>query len=264
MNLSVIIVVSGDSIDRFTSAVAQNLVISRQTVKPCEIIYVEYMVDNNRYYDKLPFDFDGGYCKYVPIKFNEHPNLFSVGWGRNVGIQQSIGDTILLLDVDYIFDYNYFSTLDQYNISDALVGWDKIYYLNNSFKVDFLRYNKFPVESERVKLNDGGEFGGAQIFNRKWFDENIYGYSEDIFNWGADDTDVYLRAWTKAPKRMLNYTLYHFDHIVKYSPKLINLTVMQRNLVNVQDTYNKLKSVGVGKLDKPNQIYDDSVRWSES
>jgi len=262
MNLSVIIVVSGDSLDRFTSAVAQNRVINRQSVKPHEIIYVEHMVDNYRHYDKLPFDFNGVDCKYIPIRFDQHPSLFCVGWGRNVGIQQSTGDTILLLDVDYIFDDNYFSTIEDYNVTDALVGWDKIYYLNNSYKVDFLKDDKFPVESERVKLNPGGEFGGAQIFNREWFDNNIYGYSEDIFNWGGDDTDVYLRAWTKVPRRMLNYTLYHFDHVVKYSPKMINLEVIKRNTVNVQDTFNKLRSVGIGKIDRPNQIYDDSVRWS--
>ena len=269
MKISVVIVLSGDCIDRYTNAMKQFEVLDRQTRKPDEIIYVEQSVDKIFYYDKLPIKVDGEYVRYIPIIYNKYPQLFNVCWCRNVGINNSIGDIVINLDVDYVFDNQYIESIANYDVKTHLIGWDTIYYIFNDQRVKFMRDNIFPVGIENI---DGDKTiykrylkgnGGIQIFNKEWLLNNLGGYCEDLFFWGGDDTDIYRRAGrVDSGEKRLDYDVFHINHKKFYGERLLNKVVLDRNSVDIQKTNELLKSVGLGKMTEPSPIYPDTIKWA--
>jgi len=272
MKISIIVAVGGDHIDRYTNAVKQLEALRLQIVQPLEIIYVEQSIDGNFYFDSLPIVFDGVFYKFIPIKFHAHPELFSVSWCRNVGIYKAVGDVVIALDVDYVFDNHYLEKLSGLDIQDAYVGWNIIYYIHNQEKLKYIQSNIFPVgydEPEGLYKNrllcnqDDGHVGGSEVFNRQWFLDNIVGFSEDMFGWGKEDNDVYARARSFiGTKRIFDYTIYHLHHRQKQKDVLINHVVCDRNTRDPVKTAELMRVAGVGNPDHPSPIYNDSLKWS--
>jgi glycosyltransferase involved in cell wall biosynthesis len=271
MNMSVIVTVGGvPHTDRYINALKQLECIRNQTYQPIEIIYVEQTIDGNYYFNNLPipFDSDGSIYKYIPIKFNKHLALYSVAWCRNVGIYKSVGDIVVLMDLDFVFDNKYLETISNTVVDNAYGGWDNIYYIHREERTKYMQYNIFPVGEENLpgrddnRRNHPGE-GGIQIFNREWFINNIVGFPEDMFGWGAEDTDVYERCREiLGTRNSLNYTVYHLCHSFKLPAKLINVVIMQRNMAEPIETAALMRSIGVGNIDGPRAIHKDSLRWS--
>jgi len=270
MKISVVVAVGGSNIDRYTNALKQLEVLQSQTFQPLEIIYVEQIVDGNAYFNQLPILFDNNKYRYIPIIFREHPELFSVAWCRNVGVYQSIGDVVVVLDVDYVFDNHYIETVSKLDIQDIYAGWNVIYYIHNQEKVKYMQQNIFPVGEETPEglyknklIHRVGHVGGIQVFNRSWFIDNLGGFSEDMFGWGTEDCDLYARAGTIiGTERELIYNIYHLHHSAKQPDKLINKITFQKNMLNPKDTARLLKEVGVGNIDHPSPVYGDSIKWS--
>ena len=282
MNISVVIVASGDHIDRYTNALKQIEVLRNQTVQPLEIIYVEQTLDGNLYYNKLPIQMNNGFYRYIALQYNDHKDLFSVSWCRNVGIYNAKGDVVLVLDCDYIFDEHYIEKLTQLQVDDIYVGWNTIYYTDDTMKTDCMQYSIFPLEMKNPRgISDriynlpyhddqrklittpkDAHVGGLQIFNRQWFIDNLVGFSEDMFAWGKEDNDLYARAKALIKvKRVFEQTVFHLHHRQKQKQKLINQVVMERNVKNVANTHNAFKQVGLGSINSPHPIYKDSVKW---
>jgi len=273
MKISVIIVASGNNIDRYTNALKQLECLQRQTVQPLEIIYVEQRLDGERYFNQLPINFVGQY-KYIGLEFKEHPQLFSVSWCRNVGIYNAKGDVVIALDIDYMFDDYYIEKLSDTDITDFIIGWTSIYYIHNKEKVRCLQDKDFPKGEENIPgqnrnrlitdLNKPQYAGGIQIFNRRWFIDNLAGFSEDMFAHGGEDNDINDRyeKLTGNNRKVFNYDIYHLTHGHKQGRKLITQVVMERNRKDPIKTAQLMRDAGVGSKDAPHPIYDDSVKWS--
>jgi glycosyltransferase involved in cell wall biosynthesis len=272
MKISVIIVASGDHINRYTNALKQLECLRNQTTQPLEVIYVEQTIDGNYYFNQLPIQFDDVKYKYIPIKFKTNLDLFCVSWCRNVGIYKAKGDVVIALDVDYVFDNYYLEKISELDIQDAYVGWNTIYYIQSEEKLKYMQYGIFPKGEEeplglyRSKLicdSGDGHVGGSEIFNRQWFIDNLVGFSEDMFGWGAEDNDVYARARSFiGTKRVFNYKIYHLNHGQKQKQKLITKVVWERNCKNIPETHKLMRAVGLGNPDHPSPIYKDSIQWS--
>lgn len=267
MKISAIVVVAGNDIERYTNLIQLLKAIKSQTTQPYELIIVEQCLkDNVWYYDKIPIEINN--TKHIRIKFQEHQNLFSVGWGRNVGIYNATGDVVVCIDVDYVFGNDYFESISNKEINNSCVGWSKIYYIHEPEKVKIIQDNTFPVGRENfinTATIENGNVGGVQIFNRDWFLNNIVGYCEDIFGWGADDNDVYGRSRIISGEwYILDSTIYHLHHHYKQKDLLNNHRIKERNWGNPILVAQLMREKGVANLEHPNPIYPDSIKEAES
>jgi glycosyltransferase involved in cell wall biosynthesis len=104
MDISVVIAVAGNNIDRYTNLMKQLECIKNQTHQPKEVIVVEQSLNDLFYYNQLPAPYSNGVYDYCGIKFKEHIQLFSVAWCRNVGIYKARCNNIVVIDSDYVFD----------------------------------------------------------------------------------------------------------------------------------------------------------------
>jgi len=266
MKISIIITVAGNDIERYVNMIQLLKAIKSQTVPPHELIIVEQCLKNNDYYyDIVPMEINN--TRYVSIKFQEHPDLFSVGWGRNVGIYRATGDVFVCLDVDYVFGSTYFETISNMEIKNSCVGWSKIYYVNPNEKRAFIQTGIFPTGDEKymnIATKENGNMGGSQIFNREWFINNLVGYSEDIFRWGCDDSDVYYRSREITGEwHILDYTIYHLHHNYKQARLINNDIITDKNRNNPVVIAQLMRKMGVGNVDHPNPVYSDSIKEAE-
>jgi len=266
MTISIIIVVAGNDIERYVNLIQLQKALKAQTIQPHELIIVEQVLGQDCcYYNHIPMEISN--TRHIPIKFHEHPNLFSVGWGRNVGIYRATGDIVVCLDVDYIFRNDYLEVISNTEVKNAYVGWSKIYYVNPTEKREFIQTGVFPTGYENYKIVatiNNKYVGGSQVFNRQWFISNIVGYSEDIFGWGSDDTDVYGRANVITGEwHILDYSIFHLHHDRKQKAITNSCKIKERNCDKPFLTANMLRNAGVGNADHPNPIYPDSIKEAE-
>jgi glycosyltransferase involved in cell wall biosynthesis len=256
MKMSVIITVSGNNIDRYVNLVELLSCLKVQTFQPHEIILVEQSLDGEFYYNQLPV-ID---VKYISIFYN----IFNLSWCRNVGIYNSSGDYILVMDADALFANNYLLGLSELIVENYYLAWNKYYGINQVEKLQYLVDRKLPTNHRNyIPARFDTSAGFIHLFNKEWFLENVVGYSEDMFEWGKEDNDMMTRCLTiTGQENIYNCLVYHLYHRTKQRERIENYDIFVRNIEDPTLTATLMKNKGVGKLESPTLIYGDINYYS--
>jgi glycosyltransferase involved in cell wall biosynthesis len=267
MKLSVVIPVAGKNYFRDRNFKECLRAIRNQTHKDYEIIVVEQSLDNRFYKDQ------SSEYKLVQIK-DPYNRGFNLSWCRNVGARNSLGDKIILMDADMVFEEKYFEAVIE-NKSPFAGGANYYYWLRDEFPTNEL-ISSWNFESTYKNGGDdpnglvfkfetftrGCGFGAVLVFERKWYFESFGGYCENFFRYGWED-----KAGIEVIKNVLginndsdlpkvNYKIVHLGHANKdYNNLKLNENIFNSiKFANKRDLIESMKSIGIGDTDVPKLI----------
>jgi len=227
--------------------------IETQKYEDYEIILVEETY-GGQLYDDLDVD------KYISVE-NES-GYMNISWTRNIGANASIGDKLLHIDADIIFDEEYFDKVMSFD-KKAFAAWSKCYRLNEDgfdewilggFKNIDLK-NVFHREHSVIIPKIDHTAGFSNCFDREFYFNKFGGYNENFFGWGGDDNDAVLRYTTLLGKYHIlpNTTIYHLPHGGRKA-KSGNEKEWLRTKSNPIKINNLILKTKLGNLDRPRKI----------
>ena len=242
--------------------------INEQSFRDFEVIVVEQALDRNNYYKSsnplLSY-------KHIPIKDPENRG-FNLSWCRNVGAREAIGEIIVLMDSDFVFEKDYFKTISEFN-GEFAAGAETYYWSNLEGPTsDFLRTKNFDVFRKKGggprdevfkfrSMSMGCGYGAILVYNKNWFWEVFGGYNENFFRYGWEDkaaTETIKSLLSRNDETMLRipYEAAHLNHRGK-DVKNMNINEMLFNRFSKMDQnhlVSLIKNVGVGKRSIPSLI----------
>jgi glycosyltransferase involved in cell wall biosynthesis len=208
-----------------------------------EIILVEQTIDGVFYQNNM-----GGKITYIPISDPQNRG-FNLSWCRNVGARHATGETLILMDSDFVFPPDYFDRVSEFDGKFA-AGAETYYWCNTEEPTrewlrtrHFSTFDKYGSEpKDRVfifrSMTRGCGYGAILVFNREWYWEEFGGYIENFFKYGWED-----KASFETIKWLLNKTddsmaripakCYHLSHRGK---DVRNMSVNER----LYYTYSKM------------------------
>jgi predicted glycosyltransferase involved in capsule biosynthesis len=223
--------------------------IKKQTFTDYEIIIVEQNMDGSYYYGGMGYQWYG-------IRDIENRG-YNLSWGRNKGVIEAKGDIVVLMDVDLIFNQNYFELISQMKTVFA-AGAE--YYIWGSQQITerYFQCKDINVFNENVhKLRSFGKiygFGTCLCFNREWFLDVFGGYNESFAGWGWEDVSA---AW--RIEALLNKTdeeieripteIIHLFHTHDISASVKNRQIFDdlKQKYNPVELCNKIRITGRGR-----------------
>ena len=267
MRLSIILPTAGNDPQRNRNFNECLKCINEQTFRDFEVIVIEQSLDG-RFYKQ-----NNSIIQYKHIGIKDPENRgFNLSWCRNVGAREALGEIIVLMDSDFVFEREYFTKISEFK-GEFAAGAETYYWCNHENPTtEWIRTRNF-----NNLRNKGGEprdavfkfrsmtrgcgYGAILVYNKNWFWDTFGGYNENFFRYGWED-----KAATETIKFLLNrndetmdripYEAAHLNHRSK-DTKNINLN---ENLFNqfVSMDQNKLvkkiKEAEVGKKDFPSII----------
>ena len=174
-----IIVLSYNRLE-YTKQTIENLI--EKTNVDREFIFVDNgSIDGTREYLKsLMGRRLGGDVRLVFNSFN-----YGVGQGRNSGLKIAKGDYLMTIDDDILVPDNY--DVDLIRLCDNIPNLGA-----TGVSVEKLKYTKLiNVNGIQVRAKAGNLGGGCLCISRAVF--NKVGYFKDVFTYGIEDVDLYLR-----------------------------------------------------------------------
>lgn len=266
MRLSVIIPTAGNDPLRNRNFVECLKCISDQSFKDFELIVVEQSLDNN-FYKKN----NNSVYKHIGIKDPQNRG-FNLSWCRNVGAREAIGDILILMDSDFVFEKDYFKIISEFK-SEFAAGAETYYWSNTEDPTtEYLRTKDFNVFRRKGagprdpvfkfrSMTKGCGYGAILVYDRNWYWEVFGGYNENFFRYGWED-----KAATETIKFLLNknddtmcripYDAAHLNH----RGKDVRNMSLNENLFNkftkMDQKYivDKIKNSNVGNKNSPTVI----------
>lgn len=267
MRLSIIISTAGNDPFRNRNFNECLRCISEQSFKDFEVIVIEQSLDNN-FYKKT-----NSILSYKHIGIKDPSNRgFNLSWCRNVGAKEAIGDLIVLMDSDFVFEKDYFKKISEFN-GEFAAGAEIYYWCNTENPTsEFLRNRDFDIFRKKGagprdevfkfrSMTRGCGYGAILVYNKNWFWEEFGGYNENFFRYGWEDkaateTIKYLLGRTDETMSRIPYEAAHLNHRSK-DTRNININEALFNKFTRMDQkglINLIKSVGVGKKEYPSVI----------
>lgn len=267
MKLSVIIPTGGGDHLRTRNFNECLKCIAEQSFRDYEVIVVEQSLDG-RYYKEA-----NSILNYKHIKIKDPENRgFNLSWCRNVGAREAVGDIIILMDSDFVFERNYFQRISEFK-GEFAAGAETYYWCNvENPTAEWLRTKDFDVFRKKGggprdpvfqfrSMTRGCGYGAILVYNRKWFWEAFGGYNENFFRYGWED-----KTATETIKFLLRKTDETMDRIPAEAAHLNHRAKDVRNMRTNEDLFNlytsmdqnilveKIKITGVGKKISPSTI----------
>jgi glycosyltransferase involved in cell wall biosynthesis len=261
--ISVIIPFAGNDPERTRNLEECLGAIFSQNYKNYEVILVEQTLNGAFYqHDR------GGRIKHITISDPQNRG-FNLSWCRNVGAKEATGDTLILMDSDFVFDAGYFDRVAAFE-GEFAAGSETYYWCNTEeptrewlrtkdFNV-FERFGSEPKDSVFVfrSMTRGCGYGAIIVFSRKWYWEVFGGYIENFFKYGWED-----KASFETIKVLLNRSdeemsripgkCYHLSHRGK---DIRNMNINERLYETYRRTDQKeiaerQRSLDLGKKEGP-------------
>lgn len=265
MKISVVIPTGGNDRERNRNFFECLRCIENQSFRDYEIIVVEQSLDGGFYKKSDP--------RYNHIRIKDPQNRgFNLSWCRNVGARIATGETLVLMDSDFVFESDYFKTISEFNGMFA-AGAETYYWCNTESPTshwmknrdfNYFRENGGEPRSPIFKFRSmtrGCGFGAILVYNRDWFCNVFGGYNENFFRYGWED-----KAATETIKFLLNRTDESMDRIPYEAAHLSHFGKDGRNLnvneklyyhftsMNQSEVSKRIKNAGVGKIESPTLI----------
>ena len=267
MRISVIIPTGGNDPQRNRNFGECLKCIKDQTFTDYEVIVVEQSLDGNFYKSSNHI------LDYEHIGIIDPQNRgFNLSWCRNVGARKSIGDIIILMDSDFVFEKDYFDVISKFE-GDFAAGAETYYWCNTEEPTsEWLRTKDFNVFRDRGagprdpvfkfrSMSRGCGYGAILVYNRDFFWNVMGGYNENFFRYGWED-----KATTEMIKVLLNRDDESMDRIPYEAAHLSHRGKDVRNLNINESLFNRftnmnqyslstiLKESEMGKINSPTII----------
>jgi glycosyltransferase involved in cell wall biosynthesis len=267
MKLSIILPTAGNDPQRNRNFNECLKCINEQSFRDFEVIVVEQSLDG-RYYKQSNSIIS---YNHIGIKDPEDRG-FNLSWCRNVGAREAKGDIIVLMDSDFVFEKEYFTTISQFTGSFA-AGSEIYYWCNHENPTnEWIRTRDFNIFRKKGagprdevfkfrSMSMGCGYGAILVYNRSWFWEVLGGYNENFFRYGWEDkaateTIKFLLGRNDETMDRIPYETAHLSHRSKdvrninLNEKLFNeFTSMDQN-----DLIKRIKEANTGKRSNPTTI----------
>lgn len=222
------------------------------------IIIIEQILSEENKESYFNFDTEVSYYKVFHKVFNK-------GWLYNLGAKKSKTNKLFFGEGDCcFFDEFYFEKILNLLKEDTkwCFCWDKIKYFDNTSSNKVItEYNNFvennySYEREFIPQKKSAE-GGIVFYRKKFFLEELHGYSEFFENLGRIDNEVIFRSSKLSNSYIkLPFTIYHLFHSrFKNNPE-----TYKKNVFFLENTYkdyskvnNFYKKFDIG-CEKPNNL----------
>lgn len=234
-----------------------------------EIIVVEQSLDSKYYKEWVK---DRG-IKWVGIKDSKNRG-FNLSWCRNVGAKIAIGQKIVLMDADMVFEQEYIDRV--LLVKSPFAGGAKTYHWINSEDITgrFIptRDFKYVYESSLVEdlvrifrftpFTRGCGYGAVLVFDRLWYLNDFGGYIEDFFKYGWEDKAAVeiirdlLGYREDSEFEKVDYDIIHLSHFSKDMRNMKNneSLFMKISTMDKKQLAKDIKNAGVGFLESPNPL----------
>lgn len=230
--------------------------LSRQSVRPVEIIIVEQSLDGEFYHQDIP------HVKHIAIQDPENRG-YNLAWGRNVGAYAAKGDLVVLMDGDYVFEDNFLQQLS--TIHAPFFAGASAYLWSKPVEVSaYLKnydFNAFRRARPRfVPFYRGKGNGGILCFEREWFHSKFIGFCENFFNYGYEDNEAvnrikWLLGCSERGFQIGKTPACHLAHVHRVVSPGSNEGLYQKLLrKGAPQVQNELANAQLGKLDSPTLI----------
>lgn len=269
--ISVVIPFGGKDSSRERNLLQCLLCLSEQTLKNFEIIIVEQSLDGNYYQEWVK---DKG-IRWIGIS-DPLNRGFNLSWCRNVGVRESNGKKVVLLDSDMCFESEYLQKVLESNsvfsLGAKLYHWIRkedvtsIYIRDRDFK-------RMYIHSEGGQTDDVHRFfsidrdngsGASLVFDKKWYLDSFGGYCEDFFRYGWEDKagieviKKILNIKTKEELDVIEYDMIHLSHGGKDYKNLKTNEALFESIkeMDIKEWIDKTKNNPLGDKKSPKIILD--------
>lgn len=267
MRISVIMPTGGNDPQRNRNFNECLQCIKNQTFTDYEVIVVEQTLDGNFYKQSNPI------LNYKHIGIKDPQNRgFNLSWCRNVGAKQSVGDIIVLMDSDFVFENGYFDTISKFEGNFA-AGAETYYWCNTEEPTaEWLRTKDFnlfrrkggeprdPVFKFR-SMTKGCGYGAILVYNRDWFWNVMGGYNENFFRYGWEDkaTTEMIKVLLERDDESMDRIPYEAAHLSHRGKDVRNLNLNEglfTRFTNMDQhsLSDRLKGAVMGKVESPTVI----------
>ena len=216
--VSLIVPISGENPLRMRNFKAFLTCVVRQTV-PCELIVVEEITAGSLSIYKKSLDDCQSQRRRMFLKHVVVPGeVFNKSWLLNIGAKNSVSNILVFMDGDVLFDPNYLEKIRNADTLPCQLGWSQAIFLSEAGSKEHLEngYEKHLCIVDRIVVPHPGSsscMGLSNVFDRKFFFDELGGYNETYTGWGGEDCDIMKRALAAAGRwDQLDYTLYHLHH----------------------------------------------------
>jgi glycosyltransferase involved in cell wall biosynthesis len=241
--------------------------ISNQTFKDFEVIVVEQSLDGKFYKSSNSIL----HYKHIGIKDPENRG-FNLSWCRNVGARESVGDILVLMDSDFVFENEYFQKISEFN-GEFAAGSETYYWCNTEAPTqEWIRTNDFNIFRKKgggprdevfkfKSMTMGCGYGAILVYNKNWYWNVFGGYNENFFRYGWED-----KAATETIKFLLNKNdenmsriPYETAHLSHRSKDVRNININEKlfyyfTSMDQNELIEKIKEARVGKKNNPSTI----------
>lgn len=222
--------------------------LKKQKNVKINIIIVEQILSEENKESFLNFDKDINYYKVFHKVFNK-------SWLYNIGAKKSKTDKLFFGEGDCcFFDKHYFEKILSLLKEDIkwCFCWNKIKYFDKISSEKILSEDNNFVETEydykrEFTPHKGSAEGGIVFYRKKFFLEDLHGYSEFFENLGGEDNEVVFRSSKLTNSYIkLPFTIYHlfhprFENISEEHKKNIKfLKITYEDYLKVNNFYKKL------------------------
>jgi glycosyltransferase involved in cell wall biosynthesis len=256
IKLSVIIPCGGNYPERVRNLHEVLLCLGQQSYRDFELILVEQSVDGKFYHSQLPCD------EYIQLQ-DPRGRGFNRSWCRNAGAYNASGETILMMDGDYVFPTNYLERVLE--MKDVFFSGTNLYLWSTpELLKEYMQHrnmNAFERCTHRLKpFLRGIACGGIIGFNRQWYINEFAGYNENFFQYGFEDTEAVnriQRILNKRPEELATVPV-HVAHL--YHRERDGKFASNSNLYNTYTAWDvkkyvrMLKEIGVGDIKEPKTL----------
>jgi glycosyltransferase involved in cell wall biosynthesis len=261
MRLSIIIPTGGSDPQRDRNFKECLRCINEQSFRDFEIIVVEQSLDNRFYKENGPY-------RHIGIKDPANRG-FNLSWCRNVGAKNAQGETIVLMDSDFVFEKDYFKTISEFN-GEFAAGAETYYWCNTEDPtMEWMRSRDFnlfrrkgagpkdPVFKFR-SMTRGCGYGAILVYNKDWYWNTFGGYNENFFRYGWEDkaaTET-IKALLGNDDESMNRIPYETAHLSHRGKDVRNMNINERlfeeyTKMDQFELTSRIKSLGVGKISSP-------------
>jgi len=261
MRLSVIIPTAGNDPQRNRNFNECMKCIKEQSFHDFEVIVVEQSLDGNFYKTN---------GSYRHIGINDPQNRgFNLSWCRNVGAKEATGDILVLMDSDFVFEKDYFKTINEFK-GEFAAGAETYYWCNTEDPtMEWIRtrdFNTFRRQGAGPRdsvfrfrsMTRGCGYGAILVYNREWYWNIFGGYNENFFRYGWEDkaaTETIKVLLGKNDEEMnrIPYEAAHLNHRGKDTKNMgINERLYSKFIaMDQKQLSSRIKEIMVGKKSSP-------------
>lgn len=159
--------------------------LDTQTFKNFEVVFIDNGSDGIFSEEVKKIVTSYSFCKYVYT--NSNGLVWSRSYTLNVGLNTSSRDTIIIADIDLIFDPEFIRKISTLTFNNTFYNYHCIY-LPEKYNYNLLSWSKTGFQG----FSNSGQSRGLLIINKNDL-ININGYDEYYQQWGVEDDDVVKR-----------------------------------------------------------------------